>query len=46
MTRPHMTLPSGGRKGDGPRRSILPGLKPKAKPEPTEPAVEVEKTGT
>ena len=45
VSRPHMTLPSGGRKGDAPRRSILPGLKPKPKPEPEKPAVEVERTG-
>ena len=45
VSRPHRALPSGGRKGDAPRRSILPGLKPKAKPDATEPAVEVERTG-
>lgn len=38
VSRPNMVLPSGGRRGDAPRRSILPGAKPKAKREPVEPA--------
>ncbi len=46
VSRPRVPLPSGGRRGDAPRRSILPGLKPKVRPEtPAEPTSEVERTG-
>ena len=45
VSRPRVTLPSGGRKGSAPRRSILPGAKPKVRAEPAEDPTEVERTG-
>jgi len=47
VSRPRVPLPSGGRRGNAPGRSILPGRKPKTHNEPAgEPTPEVERTST